>query len=730
MLVPDFSQATKFLCALDESMEFTFQIYDDTKRSRRAEHFSANFSDDQIQQYLSAANAAGCGVFYMANAGDGQGRSNVNVTALRELVVDLDGAPLDPVMRCGIDPHFIIESSPGRYQCHWIINAVPITSFESRDEARHKFATWQVAIARKFGGDESVKDLSRVFRIPGFWHQKGQPFQTRILESSGARNYDLEEIVAALQLDSIITRVSSEIKTALSDVDTLINKKISTGNRHRVLLAYASKYAHQYRLGYNERKWLLNGLNKWACEKPIDERDIERINIQAGKYAEEERAKVEAVDITALLNRHTITQDNTFPKDLLRPSGMVGDTVDNILASSIKPQPELALAAALVACGTVMGRKVRSPSNLRTNLYALFLAETGGGKDWPRQAIKRIFAEVGCEKRAAIEDVASDAAISEAVHSTPSQLLLMDEFGLFMKNVTSKQAGTHLSAIPALLMKLHSSAGGIYYSKAYADQKNNHVIHSPNVGLLATSVERNFYKAITKENCDDGLLNRILFFKTSDPDPIMRPVEAFDPPVSLIEQYAAWESLPYRYDGGNLDTVEAGEMVKPSPRIVPYGDGAEAVFLDMERDLRALRRSLRQEGLSGLYTRVFENSIKVALVIAAGDNIECPVIEVRHAEYACRLVQYLTGELMKAVKRDVSDSRIEAQHKAVLSLIRGAGIDGITKKDLGQRCKDFGLKRSEREEIIKELVEWGQVVPKEIQGLTKPTVRYILVEDK
>jgi hypothetical protein len=36
-------------------------------------------------------------------------------------------------------------------------------------------------LAKQFNSDLSVKDLARVMRLPGFWHQKGDPFQTRIV---------------------------------------------------------------------------------------------------------------------------------------------------------------------------------------------------------------------------------------------------------------------------------------------------------------------------------------------------------------------------------------------------------------------------------------------------------------------------------------------------------------------------------------------------------------------
>ena len=64
-----------------------------------------------------------------------------------------------------------------------------------------------------------------------------------------------------------------------------------------------------------------------------------------------------------------------------RLDGVLGLMVEHILATAIRPQPWLAVGAALAVLGALMGRKVCTPTNLRSNLYVLGIAESGGGKD-------------------------------------------------------------------------------------------------------------------------------------------------------------------------------------------------------------------------------------------------------------------------------------------------------------------------------------------------------------
>jgi hypothetical protein len=48
-------------------------------------------------------------------------------------------------------------------------------------ESLADFKSCQKALAAKFNGDPAVCDLARVMRVPGFWHLKADPFQTRLV---------------------------------------------------------------------------------------------------------------------------------------------------------------------------------------------------------------------------------------------------------------------------------------------------------------------------------------------------------------------------------------------------------------------------------------------------------------------------------------------------------------------------------------------------------------------
>ena len=56
-----------------------------------------------------------------------------------------------------------------KYHPYWRCRARPLK----------QFGGVQKELARRFDSDKSVFSLSRVMRLPGFAHRKGEPFMTR-----------------------------------------------------------------------------------------------------------------------------------------------------------------------------------------------------------------------------------------------------------------------------------------------------------------------------------------------------------------------------------------------------------------------------------------------------------------------------------------------------------------------------------------------------------------------
>jgi hypothetical protein len=182
----NYDEADRFLRLLAPSGVISYQTFDDGPNVRPGLARKLHGPLAAHSEELSRLNDKGAGVFVMVNRGNGKGRSAKDVQAVRAVFVDLDSAPLEPALRGPLQPSITVESSPGRFHAYWLVQGVPLDAFRPI----------QTALAQRFHGDPSVKDLCRVMRLPGFLHRKGAAFESRILEATGER-YTLSALSTA-----------------------------------------------------------------------------------------------------------------------------------------------------------------------------------------------------------------------------------------------------------------------------------------------------------------------------------------------------------------------------------------------------------------------------------------------------------------------------------------------------------------------------------------------------
>lgn len=217
-----FTQVRTFLKRIDPKAKFfTVQTFDDSKAKRGALTKIVHVEPTTgALESLADLNDHGAGIFFCVNGTDGKGRQTGNIVRVRAVFIDLDGAPLAPVLDAGLDPHCIVTSSPGRWHCYWRVDDCPLDQFKRV----------QLALARRFNSDKSVHDLPRVMRLPGFMHRKGEPFQSRLLDAgTDGPPYALTEIIDALKLDLDATE-STQRKSVLKTTGTIAGQPVVNVN--------------------------------------------------------------------------------------------------------------------------------------------------------------------------------------------------------------------------------------------------------------------------------------------------------------------------------------------------------------------------------------------------------------------------------------------------------------------------------------------------------------------
>lgn len=399
------------------------------------------------------------------------------------------------------------------------------------------------------------------------------------------------------------------------------------------------------------------------------------------------------------------------PPALDRLDGALKLMVDHILASAIRPQPHLAVGASLAALGTIMGRRVRTESNLRTNLYVLGIAESGGGKDHARKAIKEIFVQTGLQAHLGGERLASGAGLISALTRQPSSLFQIDEFGKFMANVIDKRrAPKHLSEIWDLFTELATSAGTTFLGAEYADQRERprQDIVEPCACIHGVSAPGPFWETLSSGALQDGSLARFLVFRSDEdiPDRNRTPKQASDIPTELFDAMIAIANLGASSSSGNLAGI-AAPNVRPNSVVVAMDDDARRLFDHLDEDLTARQRAAIGSDKGAVLARIWENTAKVALIKAVSANPSAPVIRGVDAQWARDLVEHCAATLFVQAERHIADNDMERAHKKMLEFVREAGNEGIRHNDLTRKCQFIEPKL--RREILHSLIESDQI---------------------
>lgn len=269
----DADTAQRFLDLMAEGEAITLQTFADRRGRGGLAVIRHGMLDDCLPELVDL-NARGAGIFWMVNHGDGQGRTAANVTGVRALFVDLDGAPLAPVLAAPIEPHAVVESSPGRWHAYWLVDGCPLD----------QFSCWQKAMAARFNGDSAVHDLPRVMRLPGFVHHKGAPFVSRLVELRGMQPYGLDELVGSLQLSAHLDEGPPRQVAQPRPTDVGGHgPTIVEGGRNSALAALAGKMR---RGGFSATaiEAALVATNAERCSPPLPDDEVRCIARSIGRY--------------------------------------------------------------------------------------------------------------------------------------------------------------------------------------------------------------------------------------------------------------------------------------------------------------------------------------------------------------------------------------------------------------------------------------------------------------
>lgn len=173
-LTHDITQAKKYLALLDDAdKSYTFQTFDDSPNSKKPSLARIiNGTIDEVFPTLCKLNSQGAGIFVTVNETDGLGRKKENIIKIRSTFIEDDSKAGIARDDFPIRPNMIVNSSDGNYHHYFLVT----------DMALDQFTPIQNRFITSYQSDAAVKDISRVLRLPSFYHMKGEPHLVNLVD--------------------------------------------------------------------------------------------------------------------------------------------------------------------------------------------------------------------------------------------------------------------------------------------------------------------------------------------------------------------------------------------------------------------------------------------------------------------------------------------------------------------------------------------------------------------
>jgi hypothetical protein len=440
-----------------------------------------------------------------------------------------------------------------------------------------------------------------------------------------------------------------------------------------------------------------------------------------------------ATIVAQLLKRQSAKIIHSKPLDippaLLDVPGVLRLFVDHCEATAISPQPFLSLAAGICLIGALAGRRFRTTTDLRTNIYAVGVADSGAGKDHARKQIRKCLYAANLVQYLGGSDIASGAGMRTAMVRHPSMLFQIDEFGDWLHDVLGEKAASHRKQIAANLKELYSSANSIWQGAEYADQSKlgrpREDVHQPNACLYGTTTPGQFWNAIAGASLNDGLMARILLFVSPCSYPDEREPDLSEPSDGLIAALQAIASGP-EGQVGNLGGLMLSSAA-PAPLTVQETPDAVIARRAMRQEQLDMQRKAEGTYVTAIAGRLAENAMKLALIRAVAANSQTPLITVADIAWGRALALHCVNTLLRDASRHVAENEYEAKLNKALDIIRKHGP--VTEREMIRR--GFRLPERERKEILGTLEAGRMVLVIRIKpGANggRPTERYTALE--
>jgi hypothetical protein len=321
------------------------------------------------------------------------------------------------------------------------------------------------------------------------------------------------------------------------------------------------------------------------------------------------------------------------------------------------------------------------------------------------------------------DDIRSDAGMLRGLMNNSSQLMMIDEFGHFLQSLADDKSPHYIKAQAKILLKLYSSSNSVYNHGDYADARATPiVIQYPNLCIYGTSTEEKYAKSLKKSSIESGELNRFVTIRArGEKQYPVKDMPAYEVDEGIKDK---WSEFAAKF-GDSLGTIMNNSAAAPDPILLAWGKCDEIQY---KIHCRQVDKTREDSPLRHLWGRMFENTVKIAMIFAIARNKDKPEFEPQDFDIAQMIVESSIEYLSHLASSRMSETPQEETNNEVLEAIKDAG-GKMGRRDILRKFRK--LKQRDLDAIISGLIEQEMIeVEKSAdEGKGRPKTYYKMIKE-
>lgn len=607
-----------------------------------------------------------------------------------------------------------------------------------------------LSAAGHLGADPNGNNPVRYVRLPWGWNTKSNPpHANRLLYWSPETTTNLETLITALRLDLGATAggapmasvpISSVIDPAAESEWMPKARKLAWDGALRTHndpklgrnseIFRLGAYAARDRLPADALEFILQEFVarmrptntsgqttdvNWPSERATIRRGYEQghadgvpplVDLSAFCVNGQAAAIQPVTKLTTAIYRQTTHAE--FPDHLINQApGKIGEILAWGLRTAPKPQPLLALQAAILSVMAPMARRYCTNLNNWPMLWMLGMAVTASGKEHGKTMIEEILSAAKLDHMVSGSGYTSPGAVFSSLMDHPAHIALVDEFGKLMES--SQAFGNQIkSDAITMLMEVFGRGHGIVRPSSYSfmalsreqrEALQSRKIYNPAIFILATTTPETFYSSLSQKWIADGFLGRILTCES----PIGRVPSLYPTHEDVPDTITQWALDVSRASciGGVITHIPIPSDTKPDPIQLIFSSTATSSIRAFESDVIARMNRVQRSGLEVLLGRTVEKAMRLSMGVCLAERADRRTISDTDFQWAKEYTLACDSLMVEKAKENISDSEFGRVKHRCLELLRAAGARGLTFRELGKKSAAFdALKPREQKEVM------------------------------